>query len=77
MPPRRQEAPASRRGEELTVVPGSASDGRPDGAGSVRRSGPPRPSVVHEGVPMRTAATHVLDWLIKHAAIGAIAGIFA
>ena len=31
-------------------------------------------SVVHEGVPIRTAATHVLDWLIKLAVIGAIAG---
>lgn len=34
-------------------------------------------SVVHEGVPVRTAATHLLDWLIKLAAIGAIAGTFA
>ena len=33
-------------------------------------------SVVHEGVPIRTAATRVLDWLIKLAVIGAIAGIF-
>lgn len=34
-------------------------------------------SVVHAGVPIRTAATHVLDWLIKLAVIRAIAGIFA
>lgn len=34
-------------------------------------------SVVHERVPLRTAATHALDWLIKLAAVGAIIGIFA
>lgn len=34
-------------------------------------------SVVHEKVPVRTAATHALDWLIKLAAVGAIVGIFA
>jgi uncharacterized protein DUF1761 len=32
-------------------------------------------SVVHEGTPVRTAATHAGDWLIKLVAIGAIVGL--
>ena len=34
-------------------------------------------SVLWEGVPARTAATHALDWIIKLGAIGAIVGAFA
>ncbi|MBG0567831.1 DUF1761 family protein [Actinoplanes aureus] len=34
-------------------------------------------SVVWENVPVRTAALHVTDWLIKLLAIGAIVGAFA
>ncbi len=34
-------------------------------------------SVFHEGVPMRRAARHAVDWLIKLVAIGAILGPFA
>lgn len=34
-------------------------------------------SVLWEGVPVRAAATHAIDWIIKLAAIGAIVGIFA
>jgi Protein of unknown function (DUF1761) len=33
-------------------------------------------SVFHEGVPTRRAALHVVDWLIKLVAIGAILGPF-
>jgi Protein of unknown function (DUF1761) len=34
-------------------------------------------SVVHEGTPIRVAATHAGDWLIKLVAVGAITGILA
>ena len=34
-------------------------------------------SVLWEGVPARTAATHALDWIVKLVAIGAIVGAFA
>ena len=34
-------------------------------------------SVFHEGVPMRRAALHAVDWLIKLVAIGAILGPFS
>ncbi len=34
-------------------------------------------SVLWEGVPVRTAATHGIDWIIKLAAVGAIVGAFA
>ena len=34
-------------------------------------------SVFHEGVPMRRAALHAGDWLIKLVAIGAIVGLFS
>lgn len=34
-------------------------------------------SVFHEGVPVRTASLHAVDWLIKLVAIGAILGSFA
>jgi hypothetical protein len=33
-------------------------------------------SVFHEGVPVRRAALHSVDWLIKLVAIGAIIGLF-
>jgi hypothetical protein len=33
-------------------------------------------SVVHEGVPLRSAAPHAVDWLAKLIAIGAILGLF-
>jgi hypothetical protein len=34
-------------------------------------------SVLWEQVPVRAAATHAIDWIIKLAAIGTIVGIFA
>jgi hypothetical protein len=34
-------------------------------------------SVVWERVPVRTANTHALDWLLKLAAVGAVVGAFA
>lgn len=34
-------------------------------------------SVLWEGVPVRTAATHAVDWIIKLVAIGSIVGAFA
>lgn len=34
-------------------------------------------SVFHEGVQVRTASLHAVDWLIKLTAIGAILGSFA
>ena len=34
-------------------------------------------SVFHEGVPIRRAAVHAVDWLIKLLAIGAIVGLFS
>lgn len=34
-------------------------------------------SVLWERVPVRTAATHTGDWIIKLAAIGAIVGTFS
>ena len=34
-------------------------------------------SVFHEGVPMRRAALHAGDWLIKLVAIGAVLGLFS
>ena len=34
-------------------------------------------SVIWEQVPVRAAATHTIDWIIKLAAIGTIVGIFA
>lgn len=34
-------------------------------------------SVLWEQVPVRVAATHAIDWIIKLAAIGTIVGIFA
>lgn len=34
-------------------------------------------AVFHEGVPMRHAVLHAVDWLIKLAVIGAIVGLFS
>ncbi|MPZ54047.1 MAG: hypothetical protein GEU79_15165 [Acidimicrobiia bacterium] len=33
-------------------------------------------SVVHEGIPIRTAAAHAGDWVIKLTVIGAVTGMF-
>jgi hypothetical protein len=34
-------------------------------------------SVFHEGVPIRRAGLHAVDWLIKLVVIGAISGLFS